>query len=587
MMEGGWQSPSLPFFIRKGERMEKLGAFMLLALAAYFIYSIYSSLHGAKQRRDAADKSFGTYAEHSQEEWDALYAQWSLQEKTDQSGVDDITWNDLDMNLVFHRINACMTTPGEEELYNRLRALQCVEDDWEITLAALDQNPSMRLHIQTLLSHVGKNCENSLPGLIKAPEEYRLAYSWLFQAAAYLPLAGASLLFVPGVAAIGLAALILTLMLNAYLYYWGGRQLRGRIHTMHYLKSLLWFAKKVSRMPMPGLEAQKKRLKAAVIPFVHTRGTFSVTAQEGMIAGDIGALMMFFQVFFLTELRAYNRMMSVACKHVKELDALYRSIGRLDVLVSTLSFRKSLPNYCLPHFRQQTSVSAEDIVHPLLQNGVANNIRFCRGVLLTGSNASGKSTFIKALAINAIMAQSINTCTAASFALPRARVISSMALRDNLSDGESYFVVEVKSFRRILQAVNHSPCLCFVDEILRGTNTIERIAASTAVLKSLQTGSSLCVAATHDIELTELLSGQYDNYHFKEEIKDKGVFFDYTLRQGPSKTRNALLLLQAYDFPEKVVQEASDMVKGFEREHCWMPIQEKEGGGCSAPAQAG
>ncbi len=587
MMEGGRQKTLPSFFNGKGECMEKLGAFMLLALAAYFVYSVYSSLRSAKLRRDAADKSFGTYMEHPQEEWDALQAQWRLQEKSGQSGVDDITWNDLDMNLAFHRINACLTTLGEEELYNRLRALQGVEDDWENALAALDQNPALRLHIQTLLAHVGKNSENGLPGLMKAPDEYRLPYPRLFQAAAYLPLAAAALLFFPGVAAIGLAALILSLMGNAYLYYWGERLLRGRMHTAHYLKSLLWFAKKLSRMPMPGLETQRAELQAAVLPFVHTRGAFSVAAQEGMAAGDIGALMMFFQVFFLTELRAYNRMMAAVCDHAGELAELYRAVGRLDVFVSTLSFRKSLPKYCLPHFHERTAIAAEDIVHPLLQNGVANSVSFCRGVLLTGSNASGKSTFIKALAINAILAQSINTCTAASFALPRSKVISSMALRDNLSGGESYFVVEVKSFRRILQAVNHAPCLCFVDEILRGTNTVERIAASSAVLKSLQTDSSLCIAATHDMELTVLLSGQYDNYHFKEELKDKGITFDYKLREGPSKTRNALLLLQAYDFPARVVQEASAMVSTFEQEHRWAVPDATEGGGVSAPAQAG
>jgi DNA mismatch repair ATPase MutS len=233
------------------------------------------------------------------------------------------------------------------------------------------------------------------------------------------------------------------------------------------------------------------------------------------------------------------------------------------------------------------ALEVHDAVHPLLENGVGNSADFQHGVLITGSNASGKSTFIKTLAVNAILAQSINTCSAASFTLPRARVMSSMALRDNLAGGESYFVVEVKSFRRILQAVKASPCLCFVDEILRGTNTVERIAASAAVLRSLQQGNSLCVAATHDIELAAILSGLYDNYHFQEELKDRSIHFDYKLRPGPSHTRNALLLLHAFDFPDHVVREAMEMVASFEREHRWPAADVLEGGGSPAPAHVG
>ncbi len=567
--------------------MEKLGVLLLLLLPAYFLYAVYASLRSARQKRDEADRGFGTFQEHPQEEWDSLYAQWTPQGKTDHAGVDDITWSDLDMNLVFHRINACLTTPGEEELYNRLRSLQSTEEDWEAALAALEKDPATRLRLQALLAHVGKSSENGLPDLLQKPDSYRLPCAFLFSIAPILPLAAASLFFLPVTPGLGIVALIPALLANLALYYWGEKRLMGRLHTMRYARALLWFAKKVSRMNMPGLEKQQDAVKTAARPFSRLHRAFSAATQEGMSAGDLMAVMSLFQAFFLTELRAYNRVMSSVARHTAELCDLYRAIGRLDLLISTLSFRKSLQVCCLPRFHGGMNLLAEDIVHPLLQNGVGNSAQFHRGVLLTGSNASGKSTFIKALAVNAVLAQALNTCTAAAFALPRARVISSMALRDNLSGGESYFVVEVKSFRRILNAVNQSPCLCFVDEILRGTNTVERIAASAAVLKSLQTGSSLCVAATHDIELTALLNGEYDNFHFKEEIEGKGITFDYKLREGPSRTRNALLLLEAYDFPPHVIQEATAMVTGFEREHRWAVPEAEEGGGSPAVSQAG
>ncbi len=564
--------------------MEKFAVLLLLMIPAYFIYAVYSTLRAARQRRDEAARSFGTFQEHPQEDWESLYAQWTLQKPEGQYNVDDITWNDLDMDLVFHRINACLTTPGEEELYNRLRSLPGTEDDWEGALDALDRDSALRLKIQTLLAHVGKSSENGLPDLLHHPDEYRLPYTILFRVAAFLPLIAAAVFFLPVPAGTGLIALIPALLINLILYYWGGKMLRGRLHTMHYAKALLWCAKKLTHMSMPGLDAQQAAIKAAARPFSRLRRAFSKATQDGMVEGDLAAMMTFAQVFFLTELRAYNRVMSVISRHAEELGALYRAIGRLDMMISVLSLRKSLPKSCLPRFHAQMSLEAEDIVHPLLKNGVENSASFDRGVLLTGSNASGKSTFIKALAVNAIWAQSINTCSAAAFSLPRANIISSMALKDNLAGGESYFVVEIKSFRRILQAVKHAPCLCFVDEILRGTNTIERIAASSAVLKSLQKSSSLCIAATHDIELTKLLSDQYDNYHFKEQLIDKGIQFDYKLRPGPSQTRNALLLLGAYDFPEKVIGEAEETVKFFEQEHHWPAPDDLEGGGSPASA---
>ncbi len=567
--------------------MASFGLLLLMVLPAYFIYAISSSLKAARQRRDDASSRFGTFFMHPQEDMESLRAQWELQMTKAGHEVDDITWNDLDMDRVFHKINSCLTTPGEEALYNRLRSLKETEDEWETALSALDANPDLRLKIQALLAGFGKNSESGMPELLRNPDSYRLPYAGLLRIAGFLPLAAVLLFFLPVPTGTAIVALLPALLLNAYLYYWGGKKLQGRLHTIRYTKSLLWCIRKLTRLPMPEPHALKTAMQQAYKPFSHLRGAFSGAVQEGMAAGDIGGLMMFVQVFFLTELRAYNRVMAHIAKHTGELESLYEAVGRLDVMISTLSLRKSLPRFCLPHFHGQMALQVEDAVHPLLEKGVGNSANFQHGVLITGSNASGKSTFIKTLAVNAILAQSIHTCAASSFALPRARVMSSMALRDNLAGGESYFVVEVKSFRRILQAVKTSPCLCFVDEILRGTNTVERIAASAAVLRSLQQENSLCVAATHDIELTEILNGLYDNYHFQEELKDKSIHFDYKLRPGPSHTRNALLLLQAFDFPGLVVKDAMEMVNSFEQEHRWSAADALEGGDSPAPAYAG
>ena len=204
---------------------------------------------------------------------------------------------------------------------------------------------------------------------------------------------------------------------------------------------------------------------------------------------------------------------------------------------------------------------------------VLNSIDAKRPVLLTGSNASGKSTFLKAAALCAILAQTIGFCPAEGYRGVHYRIRSSMALRDSLLNGESYFMVEIRSLKRIadLSSDGGRKVLCFVDEVLRGTNTTERIAASTEILRTLAKRGVLCFAATHDIELTRLLEDQYDNYHFEEELKDGDVVFSYELHPGRATTRNAIRLLESIGFDQEVTRRAAKRAEEFEKTGKWMP----------------
>ena len=144
-----------------------------------------------------------------------------------------------------------------------------------------------------------------------------------------------------------------------------------------------------------------------------------------------------------------------------------------------------------------------------------------------------------------------------------------MALRDNLEGGESYFIVEIRSLKRIVGALNgRRPALCFIDEILRGTNTVERLAASASLLRYLATQNCLCMAATHDQELTAMLP-KYRQVHFREELTPAGMTFSYKMLEGPSDTRNAIALLTQMDFPKPVLADAADAVRRYENTQSW------------------
>jgi len=188
-----------------------------------------------------------------------------------------------------------------------------------------------------------------------------------------------------------------------------------------------------------------------------------------------------------------------------------------------------------------------------------NSLDTNTSILLTGSNASGKSTFLKSITLNIIMAQSICTVLATKYKAPAFYIYSSMAIADDLLAGDSYFVAEIKSTKRILDAASIKyPILCVIDEILRGTNTIERISASSELLKLMVKKGMLCFAATHDIELCELLKKDYHMLHFTESITESGkVIFDYKVRTGPAMTRNAIKLLGVLGFDKELVKSAN------------------------------
>ena len=148
-----------------------------------------------------------------------------------------------------------------------------------------------------------------------------------------------------------------------------------------------------------------------------------------------------------------------------------------------------------------------------------------------------------------------------------------MALTDNLFSNESYYIVEIKSLKRILDATEGDvPVLCFVDEVLRGTNTVERIAASSRILHTIAGSNALMFAATHDIELTYMLEESFSNYHFEEQIFEDKITFDYQLKNGRATTQNAISLLGMLGYPEEIIVNAKKTAEHFLKEGEWKSI---------------
>jgi DNA mismatch repair ATPase MutS len=241
------------------------------------------------------------------------------------------------------------------------------------------------------------------------------------------------------------------------------------------------------------------------------------------------------------------------------------AMGEIDAAVSIASFRAGSKGWTRPRFcRPGAPISMTGIRHPLILDAVANSIQMGppHGVLVTGSNMSGKSTFLRTVGVSAVLAQTINTCLATDYEAPVFCVRSCIGRADDLLAGKSYYLVEVEALLELVRASgDRIPHLFLLDELFRGTNAVERIAAGEAVLRELIVDGRdfkphIVLAATHDGELVDLLRDRYAAYHFGDAIGPNGLTFDYHLLPGPATTRNAITLLQLQGAPESLVNRA-------------------------------
>ena len=208
--------------------------------------------------------------------------------------------------------------------------------------------------------------------------------------------------------------------------------------------------------------------------------------------------------------------------------------------------------------RARSDSKLTDVRHPLVEDAVPNTItlRPGRGSAITGSNMSGKSTFLRTIGVATVMAQTLNTCLAAKYDAPVFHVRSCIGRADDLLTGKSYYIVEVESLLGLVGASGgSSPHLFLLDELFRGTNAVERIAAGQAVLQELVIAAHrpkphVVLAATHDGELVDLLAGIYTAYHFGDAVAADGLLFDHRLVPGRATTRNAIALLRLHGAPD-------------------------------------
>jgi hypothetical protein len=244
-------------------------------------------------------------------------------------------------------------------------------------------------------------------------------------------------------------------------------------------------------------------------------------------------------------------------RKVHELDApaWFTALGEAEAISSLATVHFNHPDWALPVFdtQQHGTLEAKDMGHPLIMGSKRINSSFytkgeAQLSLITGSNMAGKSTFLRSTGVNIILAMAGAPVCANSMRLSPMHVISSMRVADNLEESTSTFYAELKKLKRIIEAVNrHEKVFLLLDEILRGTNSLDRHTGSKALIKQLIEQKAVGMLATHDLDLAKLIEkypSNIHNYHFDVQIANDELYFDYKLKEGVCTSLNASILMK-------------------------------------------
>lgn len=485
----------------------------------------------------------------------------------DRPALDERTWADLDLDAVFGAIDRTQSVPGRQYLYHLLRRPQADRgalDHFERLVQEFSADASLARHAREALGGLAERRAAYLAHLLYGDVPARPWFWPLFPVLSVSAMVCALLIAAWPVAAL---AWLATCAANVVVQVVYRPRVEVFVPALRVLRDFLGVARELSAMPVSG-SAAGEVIRALERGAAETRSLRRATSwlafEPGESAEVTATLYGYANLLFLLDVNALAFATNDIRRHAGELRAMFEALGTVDAALSVAEWRRSLGAWTTPDFTAAPrTLSADAVVHPLLNEPVANDVGIqATSVLVTGSNMSGKTTFLRTLGVNAVLATTVHTVCASRWHAPLLRVRTAIGRSDSVISGQSYYHAEVLSVRDLVEARGRTPPHLFLlDEVFRGTNTVERVAAAYAVLHHLTGVADIVVAATHDVELVALLAGEYALFHFREDVADDGLTFDYRLRPGPSTTRNAIALLRAMRYPDSLVDDALRIVE--------------------------
>ena len=480
--------------------------------------------------------------------------------------IDDQTWNDLNMNDIYGEIDRTYSTPGEQVLYSILRNPLMSREKLDKRSELIDyfiENQDLTTEIRFNLFKLGPDKKNRLLEMIAEKLPVNKKKYWIYKVLGnFIPILLIVLAFVFKEPRLNLCLLV-SVFLNININIKEREIIKS--HGLSYLSDLFVASEKICKIQDSKVSYYTESISDNLAN-IHSlkKGTKLIK-----LINAFGGVMELLSIPFLLEETTFYKISDLIEDNANEIYKLYYLIGELDALTAIASYKAYNKNkLSKPTFINENRLNIIDGVHPVLKKPVPNSINIDgKGIVLTGTNMSGKSTFLRMLGANIVLAQTMNFVMAKGYEGCFLNIVSSIAPKDDINNGKSYYLAEAESILRIIKALEKDVTVfCPIDEIFRGTNPIERISSSAEILSYINKRQAIAIVATHDRELTDMLKENYEFYYFSEKIDDsKGLTFDYKLKRGVSKTRNAIKLLEYIGYPEEIVKSSYKKAEGLEK----------------------
>jgi len=546
--------------------------FLLLTLSAISAVSAWRRRRGLLGRLRA-----GWGQPRNQDRDLAAIAEFFRAQPDTGRSLDDRTWNDLLLDDLFAWIDRGESRLGQQLLYDRLRGSRSAPlDAFEALVTRFSDDAPTREQAQLALHRLSNPSMSYVHRLARPHAFERPAWHVVFPIWSATVLVSLLLAFIwPAFLLAGVFAFIVNLVTRGVT----GRKVGSEIVSFRQVGPLLSAGRALVSIETAETKPITGTL-AADLGSLRRLGAIArwVSRDAASAGGEIlAAVMEYLNILLLMDLNALYFASRELQSRGAQLLRVIETVGEIDAAIAVASWRAGETGWTRPRFVEgHAPASFTDLAHPLLGQPVPNSLQAAppHGVLVTGSNMSGKSTFLRTVGVNVVLAQTIHTALAASYEAPCYQVRSCIGRADDLSAGKSYYLVEVESVLALVRASDQAdPHLFIFDELFRGTNAVERIAAAEAVLDALVTTGRphLVLAATHDGELVDLLAGKYTVFHFGDAVGPDGLVFDFRLTPGPATSRNAITLLRLNGAPASLVSRAMDRAAALDRGRTGVP----------------
>ena len=496
--------------------------------------------------------------------------------KDDGPSIDDRTWDDLHLDAVFTVLDYTESAIGQQALYHRLRTpfVGPTLTAFDALVNLMGQQTVDRERAQLALATLRDGTAYDLwrfakPGMFEPPPGlgmFPLLSAGTLLALMLAPIWPIALLGAAGAATASLVARAIM-----------ARRLRVALEPFRYVGPLLSSARTLDAINPTAADALVGTLHQDLARLSRLRQIARWASRSADGSADPGRVIYrWVSLLFSLDVSALYFGLRELKSHGQEFFRLIAAVGEVDAAISIAAYRYGSAGWTRPVWKEAgAGATLARIRHPLLGDAVSNSVTLGSpsGMIVTGSNMSGKSTFLRTVGVTTVLAQTIYTCLADVYEAPPYVVKSCIGRADDPASGKSYYLVEVDSVLTLVRdSDSEVPHLFLFDELFRGTNAVERIAAGEAVLRALleprDDGTRVphvVLAATHDQDLAGLVERWYASYHFSDAIGDDDLLsFDYQLQRGVASARNAIRLLELRGAPATLIARALERAAEFD-----------------------